>query len=218
MSTKKKSRSTKSPKEKTIEYYSNTGLAHAAGVSAQAIAASKKLQAVKTKKGFDLNHPVVKDYIQTKTSNSPINRSRALQTIQSAKMRGISFDESGTQLKNTVKQNRKSIAEIQAEHEEDKASYTRERMIHVQLGNLEKKKQTVGYDVVSIWIGCFAPAILNNLLTIGDRVARGDKELKKRVDSEVSRGLKKALEQAARELKSKDFKEFFILGDLIDHV
>jgi len=64
-----------------------------------------------------------------------------------------------------------------------------------------EKKHLIPTDLMAIWIGHFGTAIRTFVLPIGERVARGDTELRDRIEKEITRGLERAKESAAAALR-----------------
>jgi phage terminase Nu1 subunit (DNA packaging protein) len=79
--------------------------------------------------------------------------------------------------------------------------YLEARSIKVELQNAELKRDLIPLDVVRGGWGAWASAVRNNILSVGQRVARGDTKLRDRVEKEVKRALKKSVEQAAKEIQ-----------------
>ena len=79
--------------------------------------------------------------------------------------------------------------------------YLEARSIKVELQNAELKRDLMPLDIVRNGWGAWASAVRNNILSIGQRVARGDTKLRDRVEKEIKRALEKSIEQSAKEIE-----------------
>jgi phage terminase Nu1 subunit (DNA packaging protein) len=79
--------------------------------------------------------------------------------------------------------------------------YLEARSIKVELQNAELKRDLMPLDVVRGGWGAWASAVRNNILSVGQRVARGDTKLRDRVEKQIKRALEKSVEQAEKEIK-----------------
>jgi len=70
-----------------------------------------------------------------------------------------------------------------------------------KLKNAREREDLVPAQDVRIWIGAFAHGIRNNLLRLGDRIARGDTKLRDKIERETQRSLQKTLDNAAAQLR-----------------
>lgn len=69
---------------------------------------------------------------------------------------------------------------------------------------LEKdQEELLPSDLVCVYLSAFNAGISTNLLTLGNRIARGDMALRDRIEKEVKRGLERTKEDAAHFLQSK---------------
>ncbi len=69
-----------------------------------------------------------------------------------------------------------------------------------------EKKNLIHIELVGIWIGAFSTGIRNNFLQIGNRIARGDKKLRDRIEKEVKKAIQKTLDNAATQLRKESKK------------
>ena len=77
----------------------------------------------------------------------------------------------------------------------------RETRVGLELKNAAARKDLVPAQDVRMWIGAFAAGIRNNLLRLGDRVARGDTKLRDKIERETQKSLQKTLDGAAAQLR-----------------
>ncbi len=90
---------------------------------------------------------------------------------------------------------------MEAEKLRQEVRYLEARSLKVELQNAELKRDLVPLDIVRSGWGAWASAVRNNILTVGQRVGRGDTKLRDRVEKEVKRALEKSIEQASKELE-----------------
>jgi phage terminase Nu1 subunit (DNA packaging protein) len=79
--------------------------------------------------------------------------------------------------------------------------YLEARSIKVELQNAELKRDLIPLDIVRNGWGAWASAVRNNILSVGQRIARGDTALRDRVEKEIKRALEKSIEQSAKEIE-----------------
>jgi phage terminase Nu1 subunit (DNA packaging protein) len=79
--------------------------------------------------------------------------------------------------------------------------YLEARSIKVELQNAELKRDLMPLGIVRNGWGAWASAIRNNILSVGQRVARGDTKLRDRVEREIKRAMEKSIEQAGKEIE-----------------
>jgi phage terminase Nu1 subunit (DNA packaging protein) len=90
------------------------------------------------------------------------------------------------------------MEELKTKHE---IRYLEARSIKVELQNAELKRDLMPLDIVRNGWGAWASAVRNNILSVGQRIARGDTALRDRVEKEIKRALEKSIEQSAKEIE-----------------
>ena len=70
----------------------------------------------------------------------------------------------------------------------------------LRLANAEAKGELVSIDAVEHGWGAWASAVRDNILTIGQKVSRGDTQLRDRIEKETSRALRAAKLRAEGEI------------------
>ena len=88
----------------------------------------------------------------------------------------------------------KSMEELEREEQEWRIAKTRAQAQSQELKNEEMRKGLIPVDVFDLALGAFASGIRNNFLQIGNRIARGDKELRDKIESEITTAIKKTIE------------------------
>jgi len=64
----------------------------------------------------------------------------------------------------------------------------------------QDKRDLVPSNLIAIWIGYFATGVRTYFLQIGNRIARGDIELRDRIEREIKKAIEKTIETAKRGL------------------
>lgn len=64
-------------------------------------------------------------------------------------------------------------------------------------------KNTIPIEVAIIWIGAFRAGLETNFLTIGNKIARGNIELRNKIEKEISRAISKTKIGAAKTLRGE---------------
>jgi len=80
--------------------------------------------------------------------------------------------------------------------------YTKERTRERQLKNAETAKEMIPYAMWERGLGHFASGMKTNVLTIGTRVARGDVELRDKIESATKASIDRTVEIAQREIEN----------------
>ena len=167
-------------------YFTRSVLARAAGVSVDSIRGNKRIEALRGPDGrYDTQHPEILAYIEGKRKF--VAPKRAQQDLARSVLPENYSDPQ---------------AVTENEHEKEKLELTRQRRIKEQLKNLELMRETVPTALLVTWMSAFATGLRNNVLTAGTRIARGNKELQERCDTELARSIRAVLSHAATEVKS----------------
>ena len=152
-------------------------IAELAGVSRQAV---YKANLPKTEGGlYDPTDPKVMDWIQGKSKGHRAQRSNS----------GIAADLGDD-----------DYSELERKELEWKIKWTEERAIGQQLKNAEIRKDLIPFDVFDMAIGAFAGGIRNNFLQIGNRIGRGDKELRDKIEAEIKKAIERTIEGAEAQI------------------
>jgi phage terminase Nu1 subunit (DNA packaging protein) len=109
-------------------------------------------------------------------------------------------------LQNIITQITDPVQQIAIKHEAEKLEWTRERRIGVQLRNLETKGQLVPTSIVATWMSLFTIGLRNNLLSVGERVARGDAKLRAKIEKELEIGIQRTIDNVAAGLRDSVLK------------
>ena len=96
-----------------------------------------------------------------------------------------------------------TIDGLEAEKRRAEIEWKKKQSRKLDLQHEVEKKDLIPSDVVALWIGYFASGIRNNLLTLGKRVARGDDELQRRVDRQITKAIQKTLSTAKKQLRKE---------------
>jgi phage terminase Nu1 subunit (DNA packaging protein) len=144
------------------------------GVTSQRISNAKKDGSIiaGADKSIDLDDPVNRAYLREHFHREFV------------KTQGAEDDEGG----------------LEADKLREEVRYLQARSLKVELQNAELKRDLVPIDVVRSGWGAWASAVRNNILTVGQRVGRGDTALRDRVEREIKRALEKSIESASKEL------------------
>jgi hypothetical protein len=156
------------------------------GVTGSAIyAARQKGKVIKIPEGYD--------------TDDPINRAYALGISKKAlAQRGILTPP------DKPKETEKDSLEAQKLKED--IIYRKKMGRKLDLEHESKIMNLIPSELIGIWIGFFAEGIRNNFLNIGSRVARGDTELRDRIEKEIKLAIEKTIEGAERGLRDEGAK------------
>jgi gas vesicle protein len=174
------------------KYISGARFGELCNMSRQAIHEAKKAGKVHqdpVSKKYDINHQV-----------------NALFLSVSSKMNEVSLNDL-----QGAPQDLKDLYEIKLREEIRRIKATADK---AEYELAMKRKDIVPSRMVAVYIGCFRSAISTNLLSLGQNISRNDKQLRDRIDSFVTKGLKRAIEQANRALQ----KEGERMVELIEEV
>ena len=90
---------------------------------------------------------------------------------------------------------------LETEKTREEIRYLQARALKVELQNAELKRDLVPFKIVREGWGAFANALRNNILTIGNRIGRGDTKLRDRVEKAVKRAIEKSIKQTRAEIE-----------------
>ena len=79
--------------------------------------------------------------------------------------------------------------------------YTNERKRKVALENERITRELVPFEIVRDGLGAFASSLRNNVLTLGDRIARGDSELRDKIENATAQAIEKTIQAARSEIE-----------------
>ena len=89
-----------------------------------------------------------------------------------------------------------SMEELEHEELEWKIRVLQARYEEKDIKNAEIKKRLIPAELFDMALGTFASAIRTNILNIGNRVARGDTDLRDRIEREIQAGIERTIEHA----------------------
>lgn len=156
-------------------------IAQLRGVTPNAVSKAKLPQ---TDSGnYDLTDPEVWAYVTAPTVEKALAESR--RANRETELTDADLEElKEEKLRAEIEWKQKQTRKLDLEHEVD-------------------KRDLVPSEVIGLWIGYFASGIRNNFLTLAKRVSRGDEELQKRIDRQVTKSIEKTLSSAERELRKE---------------
>ena len=128
---------------------------------------------------YDLLNPEIWEFVTAKTVKEAISQYKktALARYEDNTMEGLKAEE------------RRANIALKRKRERDlDMKYATEKMI------------LVPSKLVGIWIGYFASGIRNNFLTIAARVSKDNKQLRNKIEKEITKGIVKTLDTAEKEL------------------
>lgn len=69
-----------------------------------------------------------------------------------------------------------------------------------------RMKNIVPIEVACLWIGYFSSGINHNFLTLGKRIAKNNKDLREKIDAEITKAIVKTRDTAAAQLRAESEK------------
>lgn len=135
-----------------------------------------------TGKKYDLLNPVVWAYVTTPYLEDKV---RELKEAGRDDLEENGLDEEEARAR--IEYKNRQIRKLDVEHEKE-------------IKNLQP------IETVCLWIGAFSSGVKTNFLTIGKRIAKGNKDLQDKIDGEVSRAISKTLDSAAGQLRTESEK------------
>ena len=129
-----------------------------------------------SEKTYDVQHPVNRQFLE---------KARATKTPEEL---------------DTVSSSDESIVELQREKVRLQNQLTREQTRKLELQNAQTTRDLIPFDLYEGALGIVATAIRTNLLTLGRRVARGDTELRDKIEHEVATVMQHVVESSQRQI------------------
>ena len=93
-------------------------------------------------------------------------------------------------------------ARLEAMNELEKLRWTEARRRGQELRNARERQDLIHVKDMRQWIGFFASGLRTNILPLGDRIARGDKQLRDRIERETTKAITATLKNAAAQLRA----------------